>query len=216
MRYYNTAMSNLRQRQQRFVDEYMVDLNATRAAIAAGYSKNTASQAGWEVLRNPKVAAEISRRQQALAERNEITAGRVIEELAKLAFSNLGDFYKVNEEGSLELDLEALADPKRAAAVAQIDITEKANGSRVTKIRLADKRAALVDLGRHLGLFESEAPQAVPVDAPSDNEVDTRHLALAVIALLREASVDGVQPVAQTLLPMRRRAASEDAFELDI
>lgn len=207
-------MKKLRHRQQRFVEEYLVDLNATRAAIAAGYSRNTASQAGWEVLRNPKVAAEISRRQQALAERNEVSAERVVGELAKLAFSNLGDFYRINAEGSLEIDLDALVDPTKAAAVAQIDIVEKANGKKTTKIRLADKRAALVDLGRHLGLFENEAPPAARVPLGSEGEADVRGLALAALALFREASVEAKNQPTQ-LLPMRRRT-SDDGFELDL
>ena len=113
------TMRSLGARQQRFVDEYMVDLNATRAAIAAGYSKNTASQAGCEVLRNPKVAAEIGRRQSLMAERLSVSAENVISELAKLAFANVGDFYRVGADGQLEVDPDALADPSKSAALAR-------------------------------------------------------------------------------------------------
>ncbi len=156
--------SNLGARQQRFVEEYLVDLNATRAAIVAGYSKNTASQAGWEVLRNPKVSAEISRRQSLMSERLQVSADNVVSELAKLAFANMGDFYKVDEEGRLELDTRVLADPTKSAALAQIDITEKPCGDQSIKIRLADKRSALTDLGKHLGLFAEKAELAVTVE----------------------------------------------------
>lgn len=205
-------------RQQRFVDEYMVDLNATRAAVAAGYSKRTAAQAGWEVLRNPKVAAEIGRRQQELAVQKEVNAARIVEELAKLAFANLGDFYRVGADGTLELDVEALADPAKAAALAQIDITEKPNGTRVTKIRLADKRAALVDLGKHLGLFNDGAMPNAAVTNPREHhneEPDVRRLALAAIALIRDAGADGAAPNQPALLerPIRPRVA-EDILEL--
>lgn len=192
----------------------MVDLNATRAAIAAGYSKNTAAQAGWEVLRNPKVAAEIGRRQKELAAQKEVNAARVVDELAKLAFANLGDFYAVNEDGQLDVDLVALADPTKSAAITQIDITERPNGTRTTKIRLADKRAALVDLGRHLGLFDVDAPPATTTPEPQDGDNDVRRLALAALALIREASDESHPVPTPKLLPMRRH--TDDGQVLDI
>lgn len=178
-------------RQQRFIDEYMVDLNATRAAIAAGFSKKAASQAGWDQLRNPKVAAEISRRQSMLSVRLSVSADNVLSELSKLAFANIGDFYRVGKDGSLEVDPNALADPLKSAALAQMDITEKANGDQAIKIRLADKRAALTDLGKHLGLFSDKEELAVTVKKVEPR--NDRELALHVLALLGKAQNDAEQ-----------------------
>ena len=178
-------------RQQRFIDEYMIDLNATRAAIAAGFSKKAASQAGWDQLRNPKVALEIGRRQSLLSERLSVSADNVLSELSKLAFANVGDFYRVGEDGRLEVDSNALTDPLKSAALAQLDITEKTNGDQAIKIKLADKRAALTDLGKHLGLFAGKPEPVVPVEV-----VDTRsdrELALHILALLGKAKYEADQ-----------------------
>ena len=172
-------------RQQRFVDEYMVDLNATRSAIAAGFSKKAASQAGWDQLRKPKVAKEIGRRQSLLAERLSVSAENVISELAKLAFANVGDFYQVGEDGLLQVDASALADPAKSAALAQVDIVEKANGDQTIKIKLADKRAALTDLGKHLGLFSDKSELAVTVKKVEPRT--DRELALDMLALIGKA-----------------------------
>lgn len=67
-------------KQQRFVDEYMIDLNATQAAIRAGYSKNTASETGYENLRKPQIADEIAKRQQKHAEKAEMTVEWVLQQ----------------------------------------------------------------------------------------------------------------------------------------
>jgi phage terminase small subunit len=193
----------------RFVDEYLVDCNATRAAIAAGYTKNTASQAGWEALRNPKVAAEISRRQKLLADRHEVTADNVISELAKIGFANLADFYTVDGGGRLTLDPVALADPTKVAAISSIEIVDGADGGQQVKIKLADKRSALNDLGKHLGLFAERHEVALTSARVEDEEPDSRHLAMAVLALLAEANQDA------KAAPLLIEQKTEDDFELD-
>lgn len=71
----------LNQKQSRFVDEYMIDLNATQAAIRAGYSKKTAGQIGDENLKKPQIAAEIDKRQAALAETHGVTLASLLREL---------------------------------------------------------------------------------------------------------------------------------------
>lgn len=212
MRYYNTAMSKLRHRQRRFVDEYLIDCNATRAAIAAGYTKHTAAQAGWEVLRNPKVAAEISRRQKLLADRHEVSADNVISELAKIGFANLADFYIVDTQGRLVIDTASLADPKKAAALSQIEIVVAPDGAQSIKIKLADKRAALGDLSKHLGL-QTERHEFTLAKPSGEGEADPRRLALAAIALLSEAAY---QARSEPLLIEQTPAdESDDGFDVD-
>ncbi|MFS2114326.1 terminase small subunit [Herbaspirillum frisingense] len=66
---------------RRFVDEYLIDLNATKAAIRAGYSERTAKQIASEVLNKPEVQALLQERQAALAERTEITQDAVLQRL---------------------------------------------------------------------------------------------------------------------------------------
>lgn len=70
-------------KQQRFVEEYLIDLNATQAAIRAGYSEKTAYSIGQENLKKPDIAAEIEKRQDKLGEEAEITAEWVLKELVE-------------------------------------------------------------------------------------------------------------------------------------
>lgn len=74
-------MARLTDRQQRFVDEYLIDLNATQAAIRAGYSKKTADVVGWQLLRKTLVSEAIAEKQQRLQVKTEVTAERVVREL---------------------------------------------------------------------------------------------------------------------------------------
>lgn len=67
-------------KQQRFIDEFMIDLNATQAAIRAGYSEKTASETGYENLRKPQIAAEIEKRQQKHAQKTEMTVEWVLQQ----------------------------------------------------------------------------------------------------------------------------------------
>ncbi|MCM3703807.1 terminase small subunit [Paenibacillus macerans] len=68
-------------KQERFVQEYLKDLNATQAAIRAGYSENTAAETGYENLRKPQIAAEIEKRQEKIGEQNEITVEWLLAEM---------------------------------------------------------------------------------------------------------------------------------------
>ena len=79
-------------KQQRFCDEYLIDLNATQAAIRAGYSEKTAYRTGADNLRKPQIEEYIAKRQKELSRSTEITQERVIKELALIAFSNNADY----------------------------------------------------------------------------------------------------------------------------
>lgn len=153
-------------KQQRFVEEYLIDLNATQAAIRAGYSKKTAGQIGHELLKKPETQAAIDEAMKARSERTKITADAVMTELAKLGFANMLDYVRVSDGGLGFLDLSAVTRDQAAAIVEMT--TEEVSGGRdadgedgppilKTKIKLADKRAALVDLGKHLGMFVSRS-----------------------------------------------------------
>lgn len=146
-------------KQQRFVEEYLIDLNATQAAIRAGYSAKTAEQQGHQLLKNTSVAAEIGKRSEKRTEKLEITAERVLRELALLGFANMADYMRPGPDGDPYLDFSDLS-RDQAAALAEVTVEdfkdgrgEDARDVRRVKFKLADKRAALVDLGRHLKLF---------------------------------------------------------------
>ena len=84
-------MAGLTDKQQRFVDEYLVDLNATQAAIRAGYSAKTAGQIGDQNLKKLEIQAAIQRRKKELSEKTKITQQMVLEELGKVAFESAED-----------------------------------------------------------------------------------------------------------------------------
>ena len=145
-------------KQERFIEEYLIDLNATDAARRAGYSPKTAEVIGYENLRKPQIAAAIAERQAKLAEKTEITQERIVTELAKLGFANMMDYIRLNGDGTAYIDLSKMT-RDQAAAIGELTIDEYTDkmtdeGVPVKKIKfkLADKRGALVDLAKILGL----------------------------------------------------------------
>lgn len=143
-------MAKLNDRQERFVDEYLVDLNATAAAKRAGYSEKTARSQGQRLLTNVDIQAAIQKRQARLRGKLEITQERVLEELAAIAFANGTDFATINRNGLVRIiPTEDIPQDKRKAIAS---IKEGANG---TEIKTYDKVRALELLGKHLGVFDS-------------------------------------------------------------
>jgi phage terminase small subunit len=146
-------------KQARFVDEYLIDLNATRAATAAGYSAKTAYATGAENLRKPEIARAIEVAQDERARRTEITADRVLQEFAKIGFGDIRRIFTA--DGSLKGPAEM--DDETAATVASIEVVVRPSGmvdaegnrevEHVHKIKAWDKIGALTQIGRHLGMF---------------------------------------------------------------
>lgn len=146
-------------RQRVFVDEYLLDLNATQAAIRAGYSPKTAYSQGQRLLKNAEVQAAITAAQAERSERTGVTADRVVEELAKVGFSNLLDFFSITPGGEPYVDLSAVT-RDQAAVLAELQVDDYVEGRgddarevRRVKIKLHDKLKALEQLARHLGMF---------------------------------------------------------------
>jgi len=150
---------HLSAKQQRFVDEYLIDLNATQAAVRSGYSERTAGAIGRENLQKPLIRAAIEQRQLEIQKATGVTVHRVLMELARIGFANMQDYMRPNEAGDPRLDFSALT-RDQAAALQEVTVDEYKEGrgedaKTVQRIRfkLADKRAALVDIGKHLGMF---------------------------------------------------------------
>lgn len=152
-------MAGLTPKQQTFVDEYLIDLNATQAAVRAGYSEKTARQVGNENLSKPDIADAIAAAQAERSQRTQVTADRVLLEMARIGYSDAMKHYVVDEDGHLSL---AEGAPEGAtAAVASIKrkvrtITNKQGETETTvetEFRLWDKNTALGNMGKHLGMF---------------------------------------------------------------
>lgn len=137
-------------KQKRFVEEYLIDLNATQAAIRAGYSPQTAYSIGEENLRKPEIKSEIDKAMAERSKRTGINQDRVLLELAKIGFAKITDVIdpctaKVKPDAS-EDDL---------ACIQSIKIKPNEYGAE-REVKLYDKRAALVDIGKHLGMFKDK------------------------------------------------------------
>lgn len=157
-------------RQQRFVAEYLIDLNATQAAIRAGYSAKTAEVQGPRLLGNVRIQAAVQSAMSRREKRTEITQDRVLQELAKIGFADIRKAVRwsnqqrevQSEEGVPTLESEVLLVPSAemddATAAA---ISEVSQGQHGLRIKMHDKRAALVDMGRHLGMFVEKSEVTV-------------------------------------------------------
>lgn len=161
----------LTDKQKRFCEEYLIDLNATQAAIRAGYSPKTAEQTASRLLRNVKVQEYISKRQKELSRSTQITQERVIKELALIAFSNNADYARVVEKKmQTEVDgmlVDVLGEDgkpimyRTVEPVLTDELTEEQKralavikkGRDGLEVKSFDKVRALELLGKHLGIF---------------------------------------------------------------
>lgn len=160
-------------KQERFVAEYLIDLNATQAAKRAGYSERTANEQGSRLLANVKVSAAIAEAQAKRSKRTEITQDRVLAELAKIGFSDLRNV--LTNSGAIT-DVQDWSD-EFAGAVASVEIVRRSSGEFdddgkpipefVHKIKTWDKLSALEKLGKHLGMFGGDG--GAQEDAPALN-----------------------------------------------
>lgn len=179
-------MAGLTDRQQRFVDEYLVDLNATRAAIRAGYSAATAEQIGHQLLQKTLVSTAVSEAQAARSARIGLTADRVLEELAAIGFAKMGDFATWSGEHVSLRDSED--DEIDTRAVAEVKQTANQFGNNVG-IKLHDKVATLKLLGQHIGMFsekhEHTGKDGGPIEVKPDGDAMAKVIEAAEQAAIR-------------------------------
>lgn len=153
----------LTEKQKRFAEEYLVDLNATQAAIRAEYSERTAYSIGQENLKKPEIQTYIQKLMDERSKRTQITADRVLKEYAKIGFADIKDYlsYKTAlTRIGYDKDGEEIID---YAQVIQLKDSEEVDGSPIAevsvskegnfKFKLHDKKGALDSIARHLGMF---------------------------------------------------------------
>lgn len=162
--------NELTAKQRAFVREYLVDLNGTQAAIRAGYSANSADVEASRLLANAKVKFAVDTAMKNRADRTDITADRVLKELAKIGFADIrkaikwqgtlvteednpdgGDTLTIKNVVTNNVQLVSSDDIDDETAAAISEISQNQGGG--IKLKLHDKRAALVDIGKHLGMF---------------------------------------------------------------
>ena len=141
-------------KQRRFVEEYLIDLNATQAAIRAGYSPDTAKEIGCENLTKPNISKAVAKAMAERSRRTGISQDRVIEELAKIAFMNAADVINTDDASILE---EASREDLSCIQSVKVKQSDGEKGSLIEReIKLADKLRALELLGKHLGMFKDK------------------------------------------------------------
>ena len=160
------------ERREIFIREYLIDRNGTRAAIAAGYSPKTAGQKAYMLLQEPDVRERVNEATKRLLRNADITAERVLMELARIAFSDVRALY--DEQGRLK-PIHELNDDQ-AAAITAVDVEEqyaipklgesqadadRRIEARVLKIRRADKVQTLGLLARFFKMIGTETDDTI-------------------------------------------------------
>lgn len=175
-------------KQKRFVEEYLIDLNATQAAIRAGYSEKTARKIGNENLTKPDIQSVIQEKIQEREKRTEVTSDRVVQELAKIAFADLKDFVTWDENGVMIIDSDQVDGTVLAEISETTNIQTFPNGGESEriqkKVKPYDKMKALEMLGKHLGMLTDK----VEVSGEMTNQIDMS--GLSVEELKKLANLD--------------------------
>lgn len=159
-------------KQTRFVEEYLIDLNATQAAIRAGYSPKTANEQAGRLLINVSIQDAIDKAKAERSRRTGINQDRVIQELAKIAFVNIKDV--VDDNASILAD----ASPDDLAAVESVKVktipTKHGDMGVEREVRLSPKLKALELLGRHLGMWKDKVDLNLQVPVVFEGEDDIK------------------------------------------
>lgn len=151
---------------KRFLDDYFVTLNGYKSAVNAGFSEKTATVQACQMLGIEENQVYLQNLRESLSEKTGISQQKVLEEIAKIAFSDIRNYYQDDNNLKPICDLE----DNEAAALASVkSYEEKLQGSEIIigvnkEIKLYDKLAGLEKLARHLGLYQKDNEQSKPVN----------------------------------------------------
>ena len=154
----NEKPPELNERQEKFCREYLLDLNATQAAIRAGYSETSAGTIGFENMRKHAIVARI---QELVGKRNarlEITTDRILAEYARIGFASVGTFTSVTSAGDPYMDLSKVGEDDWAA-ISEVQTEDYVDGRgedarsvKKVKVKMHDKLRALDAMAKHVGI----------------------------------------------------------------
>lgn len=151
----------LTKKQKLFIEEYLADLNATQAAIRAGYSPDTAGSIGNENLKKPEIRAHINKAMAERSKRTGINQDRIVNELAKIAFVKITDVVDERcriKASAKEEDLSCIESIKvKTSTGANTESVER-------EVKLSPKLKALELLGRHLGMWNDKLDISADMD----------------------------------------------------
>ncbi len=155
-------------KQKKFVEEYLIDLNATQSAIRAGYSPKTANEQGARLLANVSIQEAISKAMAERSRRTGINQDRIVQELARIAFVKITDV--VDPDG--EINTNASDDDLACIESYKVEDSDSVNGSSSKReVKLASKIKALELLGKHVGMWNDkiQIDVSIPVFGGEDD-----------------------------------------------
>ncbi|MEY8524561.1 terminase small subunit [Lachnospiraceae bacterium 38-10] len=158
-------------KQKLFVAEYLIDLNATQAAIRAGYSVDTAGEIGHENLKKPEIQKAIAEAMAERSKRTGVNQDRVVQELARLAFINMTDV--VDSQGKIKED--ATEDDRACIESIKYKRSDTDTGTSVEReVKIGSKLKALELLGKHLGMWNDKVDVnvAVPIVISGEDSLE--------------------------------------------
>lgn len=179
---------SLTPKQEAFCQAYLETGNASeayrRSYDASEMKEATINRKAKELTDNGKISARLSELRSGILKRHEVTVDRIIRELALIGFSNMLDYVQPQEDGTAYVDLSKLT-RDQAAAISEVSVESYMEGSgdearpvKRVKFKLSDKRSALVDLGKHLGMF----PAQVSGKIEHNHKHDHKHRAVSETA----------------------------------
>ena len=158
----------LTDKQKKFVEEYLIDLNATQACIRAGYKTKTAMEQGYQLLQKTSVQEAIAESMAERSRRTGINQDRIVQELARIAFVKITDV--VDPDG--EINTNASDDDLACIESYKVEDSDSVNGSSSKReVKLASKIKALELLGKHVGMWNDkiQVDVSIPVFGGEDD-----------------------------------------------
>ena len=180
-------MGALTPKQERFIEEYLIDLNATQAAIRAGYSKKTAKSVGSENLTNPDIALALDLAKEERSKKAKITALWVLERLFREATADLADLY---DEGGRLKPITEWPLVWRQGLVQSVEVDEVHRDGdikvRMTKVKISDRLKRIELIGKHIDIqaFAERKEDASPGGGSVEAETVSRQEAARMIAFI--------------------------------
>lgn len=153
---------------------------------------------------SPSIQARIQEMKEALSVRTTITQQKVLEELAKIGFANYGDFVEIDADGKTTVDVKKLT-KDQLAAISEMQVDTTKDGRQRVRVKLHDKRAALMDIGKHLGMFREK----IEVSGPNGGPIQTQNA--IEVSLLDKEERDMLR---QILLAVAERRAERERQEM--
>lgn len=186
-------------KQEAFCHAYIETGNASEAYRRTYGCVNWKDKSVWEkasvLLANVKVQSRVNQLRDGIQKRHEVTVDRIVGELALLGFSNMLDYMQTQDDGTAFVDLSKLT-REQAAAISEVTVESYTDGNgenardvKKVKFKLSDKRNALVDLGKHLGMFkdlhEISGKDGGPIEV---TEMSSKERARRIALILSQAA----------------------------